>query len=301
MTGSKGRVTLKHRVEYALARSVLFAVSLFPERVSYGIAGALGRLFLRFSGRRRQCALRLLRNAYPDEKDDRVLLALARTATGNLFKVPLDMVYVTRVIRKRRLEEFVEMSQARAVMPPAPFMGITPHLGSWEMGAVSLAHLNGHAHVIVRTFRNPLFTRFISENRRFAGLHLHARRGGIRALATALRNGSVGLQAADQYQRLRAVRVPFFGQVASTERSGVALALREGYPMVVGRCERVGSGFRFRLVLSEPFRPEVTGDRREDVRRAAAEVNRRMEEHILACPDQYLWIHDRYRRPREER
>ena len=136
---------------------------------------------------------------------------------------------------------------------------------------------------------------------RLAGLHLHPRRGGLRELAATLRNGSVGLQAADQHQRMRAVRVPFFGELASTERSAVTLALRDGYPIVVGRCERVGPGFRFCPIFSEPFMPEVTGDRREDVRRAAAEVNRRLEEHILACPDQNLWIHDRYRRPHEER
>lgn len=298
---SEGPVTLRHRIEYALARILLFAVGLLPQRLSYGLAGATGRLYFRCSSRRRACALRFLRFAYPDETDDRVLLALARRATGQIFKIPLDMVGVTRAIRRGKLEKFLDLSQARSVMAPAPFMGITPHLGSWEMGAVSVAHLYGQAHVIVRTFRNPLLTEFIAENRRLAGLHLHPRRGGVRGLAAAMRNGSVGLQAADQYQRMRAVRVPFFGEMASTERSSVTLALREGYPIVVGRCERVGPGFRFRVIFSDPFRPEVTGDHEEDVRRAAAEVNRRMEEHILACPDQYLWIHDRYRRSREER
>ena len=98
---------------------------------------------------------------------------------------------------------------------------------------------------------------------------------------------------------MRGVFVPFFGELASTERSGVTLALRHGCPIVVGRCERVGKRFRFRMVFSEAFHPEATGDREEDVRRAAAEVNRRLEEHILACPDQYVWIHDRYRKPRQ--
>lgn len=288
------RATLKHRVTYTLGRAALFTVNLLPERLSYALAGALGRLYFRCSRKRQARALRILRNAYPD-RSDRALLDLARRATGNVFKVPLDLVRLTGTIRHGRLEQVVDLSQAQPRVPPAPYLGITGHLGSWEMAAITLAHLSGESHGIARTFRNPLLTRFIFANRRLAGLHLHPRRGGIRALAAALERGCVGLQVADQHQRLRGVRVPFFGELASTERSGVSLALRGGYPILVGRCERVGPGFRFRLVASDPFVPESTGNRQEDVRRVVAEVNRRLEEHILACPDQYLWIHNRYR------
>ncbi|MHC4481504.1 MAG: lysophospholipid acyltransferase family protein [Planctomycetota bacterium] len=282
-------------MNYVCARTILYVLSLFPDWLSYRFAGALGRLFFRCSKRRQDCALRILHNAYPGQNDDRVLLDLARRSTGNLFKVSLDTVRLTTAIRRGRLHEVIDMSQARALIPPAPFLGVTGHLGSWEVGAVAMAQLTHEVHAIVRTFRNPLLTDFVFASRRLAGLHLHPRRGGIAPLAAALRRGAVGVQAADQYQRLRGIQVPFFGELASTERGAVSLALRGGYPILVGRCERVGVGFRFRVVLSEPFVPEATGGHQEDVRRAAAEVNRRLEEHILACPDQYLWIHDRYR------
>jgi KDO2-lipid IV(A) lauroyltransferase len=288
---------LRYRLEYYFARIVLFSVNLLPEFLSYRLADVSGRLFFRFSKRRRLLALRILRNAYPGQ-DDRTLLALGRRATGNMFKMPLDMVRVTTAIRRGRLAEVIDMSEAKLLVPPAPFIGMTGHVGSWETGAVAMAHLSHEAHAIVRTFRNPLLTRFVFDNRRLAGLHLHSHRGGIRGMAAAVRRGCVVLQAADQRRRTRGVWVPFFGELASTDRSGVTLALRQGCPILVGRCERIGMGFRFRMVFSKPFHPEVTGDRAEDVRRAATEVNRRLEEHILACPDQYVWIHDRYRQGR---
>ena len=270
-------------------------LGLLPERLSYRIAGALGRLFFRCSKRRQTCALRTLHNAYPEQKDDRVLLDLARCATGNVFKVPLDLVRLTQVIRRGRLHEFVDTSQATPLMPPAPFLAITGHLGSWEVGAVAVAQVTHEVHAVVKMFRNPLMNAFVFANRRLAGLHLYSRGGGIAAMSAAMRRGCAGLQAVDQHQRLRGIPVPFFGELASTERSGVSLALRGGYPILVGRCERGGAGFHFRLLFSEPFVPKVTGNRQEDVQRTAAEVNLRLEEHILACPDQYLWIHDRYR------
>ena len=65
--------------------------------------------------------------------------------------------------------------------------------------------------------------------------------------------------------------------------------------MVVGACVRVGSGFRFRLLATPPFRIADTGDQEADVRNAMMEVNRRLEQHIRDHADQYLWIHERYR------
>lgn len=289
-----GRVRLRDRVVYRIGRATLWLLAIVPEGIAYGSLGALGRLYFRFSKRRQAYALRFLRNAFPDRPDSE-LLDLARRSTANLFKVPLDMARATRLMDTGRLRELIDVSDVERKKPPPPFIGLSCHLGSWEMAAVGMAMMYGGAHLVGRLFKNPLLTRFIVANRAKAGLHMHARRGGIRGLARALREGHVGLQVVDQNQRLRGVFVPFFGELASTERAAVTLALRHGYPLLVGRCERVGRGFRFRVLVDEPFVPESTGDHAADVLRAAAEVNRRLEGHILACPEQYLWIHDRYR------
>ena len=107
--------------------------------------------------------------------------------------------------------------------------------------------------------------------------------------------GGVGLQVVDQNQRLRGVFAPFFGRIASCERAAVSLALRRGYPIVVGAALRRGCGFRFDLVAAEPFSPQKTGDKQRDLLQAVSEVNRRLEQLIRRAPEQYLWIHDRYR------
>jgi len=126
-------------------------------------------------------------------------------------------------------------------------------------------------------------------------LFVHPKRGGIRSLVRALERGHVGMQVADQHQRLRGVWVPFFGQLASTERSAAVLSLRHGYPIVVGCSVRVGGGFRFKCEMLPPFTVTPTGDHEADIKRVATEVNRRFEQLILAHPEQYLWIHRRYR------
>ena len=88
---------------------------------------------------------------------------------------------------------------------------------------------------------------------------------------------------------------PFFGKVASCERAAVSLALRHGYAIVVGAALRKGLRFRFELVAEEPFVPAKTGDKGGDLLRAVGQVNERLERLIRRAPEQYLWIHDRYR------
>jgi len=289
--------TLWHRVEYQLARCAIGLAARVPERLGYGFADMLGRLWFRLDRRRRRYALHLLRNAFPD-RPERDLLRIGARGTGSIFQVPLDMAKLTRLLaRGGRPEDVVDFREAEDAMRTArPWLGLTGHLGSWEVAAAAIARRLGEAHGIARVSKNPLLQRWILANRESAGLHIHPRRGGLRGLARALARGAVGLQVVDQNQRLRGVFAPFFGEVASCERAAVSLAMRHGYPIAVGTAFRVPGRFRFRFVLMEPFVIEKTGDKGRDLYRAVCEVNRRLEELIRMAPEQYLWIHDRYRR-----
>lgn len=296
------RVTVRHRLVYAAARTVLFFVNLLPERLAYGLAGTAGSLFFLCSKHRQRCALRILRNAFPQGKTDRELLRLGRLGTANLFKVAIDTMRLVPWVREGRLGERYDWGEM-AGFPDPPFLGVTAHTGSWEVGAIAVALLRGESHCIAREFRNPLVQKFIRSNRERAGLFVHPKRGGMRSLARALAEGRVGMQVADQRQRQRGVMVPFFGELASTDRSAAVLALRKGYPICVAGGARVGPGFRFRGMLAATLHVKPTGNREADIERITAEVNRGLEKLILRHPEQYLWIHDRYRESskREER
>ncbi|MEY3161845.1 MAG: hypothetical protein RIT25_1836 [Planctomycetota bacterium] len=286
---------LRWRLEYALGRGAIGLAAFVPEWLGYGAAALAGRLYHRCSPRRRRAALHMLRNAWPG-RPDRELHRIAARATGNIFKVPVDMARITRLLASGGdIRSVVEHEEFERLLPKPPFLGLTAHLGSWEMAAVAMATLTHEAHGVARAFRNPLLQQWLLDNRRRGGLHIHSRRGGIRGMTAALERGAVGLQVVDQNQRKRGVFVPFFGELASSERAAVTLALRLQLPVVVGACVRVGSGFRFRLLATPPFRIADTGDQEADVRNAMMEVNRRLEQHIRDHADQYLWIHERYR------
>ena len=72
----------------------------------------------------------------------------------------------------------------------------------------------------------------------------------------------------------------------------------ERLPLLLGAAIRCGRGFRFRFIAAEPFVLESTGDRNADLVAGVTRVNRVLEELIRQAPEQYLWIHDRYRTKR---
>ena len=276
----------------------MVGLAWLPETLAYGGAAAVGQAIFLCSKRRRRYALKFLRQAYPEGKTDRELLALARRATGNCLKFSIDMVKMRSVLRKGTLDQYVDgLDRLREELPEGGLMLLTGHLGSWEVGATVIASLRQEAHVIVRGFENPMLRDLLENSRESAGLHLHPRRGGIRGLSRALKNGATALQVVDQNQRLRGVYVPFFGKMASTERAAATLAVRSGYPVGICFCPRVGKGFRFKFYVGKVIHPKVAtnGSVAYRAKELVREINAGLEEGILAYPDQYLWAHDRYR------
>lgn len=290
------KVRFTDRLVYIAAIITFSIAARVPQWFGYGLAMLLGRLFFLLDRRRRRYAMTFLRQAFPDRSDGE-LRRIGSTATGNLFKVPLDMARLTRLLaRGGSLREVVDHSGGAAgLSAQPPLLAVTPHLGSWELAAASMAQHYGEGHGVARVSKNPLLQRWIAASRARCGLVIHPRRGGIRGLARALEGGAVGLQVVDQNQRLRGVFAPFFGRIASCERAVASLALRHDHPVAVGAVLRVGNGFQFRMVLPAPFRFTRTGDRRRDLYQAVCEINRRVEELVRMAPEQYLWIHDRYR------
>lgn len=288
------RATLLQRIEYLAMRGAMAFAARLPEVLGYGLAGALGGLFVRLSARRRRYALRLLRNAFPGESDAK-LLRFARQGTGNLLKVSLDVARLARFVDSGRLAERVDIRGYRELGLEPPWIGVTGHLGSWECGAAAAAILGHQVHVTARLMKNPLAQRWLKASRRRAGVVVHDRRGGIRGLARALQERCIAMQVVDQNQRLRGVFAPFFGELASCERAAATLALRKGYPIAVGASVRIGNGFRFRIDCETVLRPAPTGDHEADVLALVTAINRALEVLIRRHPEQYLWIHDRYR------
>jgi KDO2-lipid IV(A) lauroyltransferase len=94
----------------------------------------------------------------------------------------------------------------------------------------------------------------------------------------------------------RGLRVKFFGADATVTPIPALLALRYGRPVVVVAACRTEDPYYFEGFVSDPIRPEPgRADERSEIERISREINVKMEEIIRKYPEQYLWMHNRWK------
>ena len=292
-------------------RCVLFGLAWLPERVAYGFMAATGRFFFRVSARRRRIVLANLAQAFGEERSEAELFELGRTSTGEVFRVLVDVARTPRMMRRKDISERLDAAGAREglalaedLAPGTPVIICSPHLGSWEAASIMAAQVFGELYIIARPMANRFLQRYMLRTRSLVGQHILPRRGGIQAIRRGLQGGGHAVFLPDQNQRIRGTFVSFFGKLASCDRSPVLLSTMGGHPIVVGAALRVGGGYRFRMVLGQVFLPRVPeeGRREEMLAEGILQLNQALERLIRQAPEQYFWLHNRFRtRPPETR
>ena len=170
---------------------------------------------------------------------------------------------------------------------------VSAHYGNWELLPARIVQSGHPGAVVVRPLPHPILEAVASRMRRRGGFDLIDKRHGLRAILSTLRAGAVvGLLLDQNASRHEGVFVPFFGEPASTSKGLALIARRSGAAVVPAFIRRTGTGTH--RVEVEPALPPV-----EDVAALTAMVNAAIERAIRRAPEQWLWVHRRWRtRPR---
>ena len=162
---------------------------------------------------------------------------------------------------------------------------VSAHLGSWEVGAVSLGLQGVPLAVVSRRHRNRAVEEFFVELRRKAGLEVLQLPGAAGRIVGVLRErGCVGMLADRGFGAGKAVR--FFGRMARMPWGAVACALRTGASLLPGYTVREKG--RWRVVLGPPLRLRRTGDWRGDLQKGMARCLEALESFIREHPEQWF-------------
>ena len=286
-------------MEYAAAR-VMVATLRFPprnaaEKLARGYAGLLDRAVPRL----RRTAMRNLELAMPklpmSEREriaDGVFRSIARVFVGVARLPDLTPQNIHKWIVHEGLENLRE-AQARG----KGVLIATGHLGNWEFSVNAHTLLCGDTmSVVVRPLDNPLIDDFVQRRRQMFGNRMTGKKEFVRSLLVALKAGEMAAMLVDQNNMLdQGVFVDFFGIPARTGTSFAKIAAHTGAAVVPGFALWNEAEKRYRL----KFYPAVkmTGEIAEDTRRVQAAV----EIAIREAPDQWLWVHRRWKaRPEGE-
>jgi KDO2-lipid IV(A) lauroyltransferase len=177
-----------------------------------------------------------------------------------------------------------------------PAIFFSAHFGNWEVMSIAGAHYGIPLVQVYRAANNPLTEEILQNLRKpVGGQHVPKGMQAARELLKALKRNECLAMLVDQ--KLNTGRaVPFFGHDAMTAPAIAELALRTGCPVVPIYGERLGDAARFRVTILAPIQLENTGDRESDTDKALRMINRNLEERIRQTPEQWFWVHKRWKR-----
>jgi KDO2-lipid IV(A) lauroyltransferase len=255
-------------------------------------------LWLVLSGRR-AVALDNLRRSFGAERSAAEIRQLARRSFQNVGMNLVEgccyFLRPTQVMLSRVRVEGCEHLQAAAAHGRGVLI-LTAHFGNWELLAAAHGLTGLPLSIVTRPLDYPLLDDLAARFRRRSGAELIVKRQAVREVLTALRRQRmVGILLDQNATRAEGVFVPFFGSRASTSKGLALLALRTGAPVVPIFLRREPDG-RHCMDVGAAVPPPVDGQ----IATYTSAFNRVLEATIRRTPEQWLWMHDRWRtRPRE--
>jgi Kdo2-lipid IVA lauroyltransferase/acyltransferase len=269
--------------EYLIARAAIAMVAVFP-----ALSVAFAKLVDLLIPRLRRIAIRnLIMVGYlkPDEIADGVFLSIARLLAAFARLPRFTPQNISKLIRYDGLENFQNaMAKGRGVLVA------TAHLGNWELSAFSHAWMTAPMHIVVRPLDNARIDALVERYRALSGNRIIEKKDAARGILKALKAGDAVGILIDQNTTLdQGVFIDFFGMKACAGTAFAKLAHHSGAAVVPGFA--LWSKEEQRYILR--FYPEIpmTGDVQQDTQL----IHAQLESVIRQYPDQWLWIHRRWK------
>ena len=288
---------LRYRLEYIGLRILIGLIRALPLETAAGISAFFWRLIAPWQ-RRHSRALENLAIAFPEKTpDDRE--AIARAMWANLGRVMAETMQIDRLIREPDRIEIVSHTFARYKDKMGPIIGVSLHMGNWELAVWPLTLAGAAPAAIYRTVNNPYVDRYLRAQRRdlYPGGLLNKgseaeSKKTVRIITDFVRKGGrLGL-VADLHDR-QGIPVPFFGHPAASTAAPALIARRTGGRIWLARCLRVGTSSRFKIDMLELKVPR-SRNHADDIRWTTAAMQAQFEVWIREAPEQFMWSNRRW-------
>lgn len=231
---------------------------------------------------------------------------LALQSMQQMTMMAMEELFTPRLVNEWTWPRYIRLKgivQAMDVLlRPRGAILVTGHYGNWELVGFTLATLGFPLTAVMRPLDNPHLNRFLMDVRAKRGLKLLYKKGASRTAGDILAaHGILGF-IADQNAGHKGLFVDFFGQKASTYKSIGLLAIQFDVPIVVGCARRISPNFQYEVECCRVIQPSEWSGRENPLMWVTQEFTSALEQSIRTAPEQYLWMHRRWKsRPAPKR
>jgi len=290
--------------QYLAARAAVAGMTSFNAETNLHIGSVAGSLIHRLDKKHAERSRVNLRRSFPDWPEERVDAA-ARASMQHLIRFVIETLYTPRLIHENNWADRLHtgrMGEALAVLNSGrPAIMVTGHLGNFEMLGYALTNLGYKIAALARPLDNPLVYDWVLGIRERKGLRIITKWSATDQMIEVMQGGGALAFIADQNAGAKGLFVPFMGRLASAYKSIGLLAKRYNAAIICGYAMRRGMRFEYEFGTTDVIYPEDWANQRDPLYYITARYTRAIELAVRMQPDQYWWMHRRWKsRPRHE-
>jgi KDO2-lipid IV(A) lauroyltransferase len=284
--------------EYAGALTILKFLGLLPRPLARRTAEGIAWILYYLRPPLRRAAVVNLQLAFPDwgETQRRRIIRgmvrnLGRMAAEFAHFPDLSPQNIGQLVVLDGFEHFQDAHQRGKGV-----IFLTGHMSAWELAPFAQALYGNPLSFLARAIENPRVDALVNRYRCLSGNQPIEKNNAARAMLRVLHGGGTVGVLADQNTSLdEGIFADFFGIPAATTTGLARIARRTDAAVVPGFLIWDNSMRKYRLRFEPAVALQRTEDEEADIRENTARFNRVIENYIRAHPEQWLWVHKRWK------
>lgn len=267
--------------------------SITPIRFNLWLGRRFGTLVYLFSGKRKMVAYANMKAAFSKEKQPAELKKIVKRVYVNMVQSFAEIVSMTK-INKKYVDKYITIHNIERIeelsKKPNGVIFISAHFGNWEFNAVVSGIKGFPIYFLGREQKMKRVYELINSFRESTGNVVIRKGTDVKTMIRVLHKGKIVGMAGDQNAGVNGELLDVFGRPASTAIGPFRIAERTGAYILPAFIRRIKGPYHD-LVIEEP----MTIGKGEDIVPCMNKFNRLLEKHVSEHPDQWLWMHKRWK------
>ncbi len=303
MQGSKVSFRLvRDYLVYLVVRVFVCIVQTLRLETCQAVAHGLAVLAYDVLRIRRQVVDDNLRHAFNDWSAQR-RSQIARGMWEHLVLMVCEIAHLQRKIHDTNWHKHMTLAncevQIQCLLRPRAAILLTGHFGNFEAAGFLSGIFGYPTFTIARPLDNPFLDRFVKDFRGATGQQMLPKEGVAARVADLLAGGGKLALLGDQFGGPRGCWVEFFGRPASYHKAIGLFSLTSGAPLIVTYAKRTRRPLHFELGVLGVYDPAEPNDEIRGAKDLIQWYNDLLEQLIRTAPEQYWWLHRRWKDPRK--
>lgn len=288
---------MKNILEYILFLSFSFLCQVLGLSLSRKLSSLITFIFFYIIPIRKDVVFDNLNHAFP-ALSEKEIKNIAYGSYKNFAITLIEILSLPR-INKAQIKNVVKLNNLELVERKEKekngLILLTAHFGNWEYCAISTGvNLNKNLSVVVKSQRNTFVNSWMNKARTRLTNEVVPLGISIRNIYQVLLNkGIIGL-VADQRGPEESIKLDFFGRKTSVYTGPAILSLKMNSPIIYGVAVRQPD-YSYKVDFTEISREDLPNDYEQKVKILSERFLIQLEESIRKNPDQWLWMHKRWK------